>query len=81
VGQLGASPDAVRDDACEASCVDCYGNARPIFSGQRIFALLGYELVEGQLIGAGLIERSDERRRISFAPNAAWREGHCSPFN
>ncbi|HJL14453.1 MAG TPA: hypothetical protein RMH99_02285 [Sandaracinaceae bacterium LLY-WYZ-13_1] len=35
------------DDACQASCVDWYGNARPIFYRGRVFALLGYELVEG----------------------------------
>ena len=27
--------------------MDWYGNARPIFIGDRTFALLGYELVEG----------------------------------
>jgi hypothetical protein len=32
---------------CEVSCVDWYGNARPIFSGGRIFALINTELVEG----------------------------------
>ena len=34
-----------------ASCVDWYGNARPIFLGDRMFALLGYELVEGRRAG------------------------------
>lgn len=34
------------DDACVASCTDWYGNARPIFVGNRIYALMGYELVE-----------------------------------
>jgi len=29
--------------------MDWYGNARPLFVGERIFALLGYELVEGRL--------------------------------
>lgn len=32
---------------CEVSCVDWYGNARPIFSGGRILALMNSELVEG----------------------------------
>jgi Beta propeller domain len=46
-----------RDDQCRASCVDWYGNARPIFLRGRVFALLGYELVEGTLTPQGLIER------------------------
>ncbi|MBX3218521.1 MAG: beta-propeller domain-containing protein [Labilithrix sp.] len=31
---------------CETSCVDWYGNTRPIFLRQRAFALMGSELVE-----------------------------------
>lgn len=34
---------------CKVSCVDWYGNSRPIFTGGRIFALMGTELVEGRL--------------------------------
>jgi hypothetical protein len=34
---------------CKVSCIDWYGNSRPIFTGGRIFALLGTELVEGRL--------------------------------
>jgi hypothetical protein len=34
------------DDECRASCVDWYGNARPLFLRGHVFALLGYELVE-----------------------------------
>ncbi|MBL8317715.1 MAG: beta-propeller domain-containing protein [Burkholderiaceae bacterium] len=79
-----------RDDACKASCVDWYGNARPIFLGERVFALLGYELVEGRIEQSAWRwgeahelpgERLVERRRISFAPTAPWREGRYSPFN
>jgi len=81
LGQLQARPGSTRDDACKASCVDWYGNARPIFLGERVFALLGYELVEGRLARAPRHERIDERRRISFAPGAPWREGRYSPFN
>jgi hypothetical protein len=72
--QAGATP---RDDGCKASCVDWYGNARPIFLGERVFALLGYELVEGRLDG-GWREQLEERRRVSFAPGA--RVGRYSPF-
>ena len=56
--------DSVEEDACQSSCVDWYGNSRPIFLGDRIFALMGYELVEGQLVDGKIVER----RRIDFAP-------------
>lgn len=63
-GELVANAGGVSDDGCQASCVDWYGNARPIFLGKRVFALMGYELVEGRVAG-GLI---GERARIDFAP-------------
>lgn len=63
LGELAARPD-VRDDACKASCVDWYGNARPIFIGDRVFALMGYELVEGRIADG----RIAERRRVDFSP-------------
>lgn len=81
LGELEARSAALRDDACKASCVDWYGNARPIFLGERVFALMGYELVEGALGGRGSRERIDERRRVSFAPEAVHRDGRYSPFN
>lgn len=64
IGELEASSEPAVDDLCRASCVDWYGNARPLFFDGRVIALLGYELVEGQLVG----DRIDERRRVSFAP-------------
>ncbi len=64
LGELGAQEERVVDDKCKASCVDWYGNARPIFLGKRTFALMGYELVEGE-VGAREIH---EVRRINFAP-------------
>jgi hypothetical protein len=64
MGELAASRLRSNNDACRASCVDWYGNARPIFWRGRIFALMGYELVEGKLDG----DRIAERRRIDFAP-------------
>ncbi len=51
------------NDRCRVSCVDWYGNARPIFINRRIFALLGYELVEGTLTTQG---RLNERGRVRF---------------
>ena len=54
-------------DSCVASCLDWYGNARPIFIDNRIFALLGYELVEGRQQSGKI----DAIGRTSFAPRAA----------
>lgn len=64
LGELDASTNGAVDDACVASCVDWYGNARPIFLGARTFALMGYELVEGAL-GARAMQ---EIGRTNFAP-------------
>ena len=63
-GELAARSENAGDDNCIASCVDWYGNARPIFMQGRIFALMGYEIVEGGMANG----RISERRRISFAP-------------
>ncbi|HEU4561172.1 MAG TPA: beta-propeller domain-containing protein [Longimicrobium sp.] len=65
-GELDASDASAGDDGCRASCVDWYGNARPIFLRGRVFALLGYELVEGREDDG----RIREHRRVSFAPRA-----------
>lgn len=67
MGQLDAHGSPAIDDGCRISCVDWYGNARPIFVGERVFALLGYELVEGRIDG----ERIIERRRVDFGPGRA----------
>lgn len=64
LGELAASRAAASNDDCRASCVDWYGNSRPLFLEDRIIALLGYELVEGRLEQG----RLHEIRRISFAP-------------
>jgi hypothetical protein len=79
LGELRARETSQRDDGCKASCIDWYGNARPIFMDGRVFALLGYELVEGS-IGGGAPERIEEKRRISFAPAAGARDGRPWPF-
>lgn len=67
LGTLDARPSAGMNDGCLASCVDWYGNARPLFVRGRVIALLGYELVEGQLDDGRLFEK----RRASFAPTVA----------
>lgn len=47
--QSSGQDSRLLDDYCQFSCVDWYGNSRPIFYQNRIFALMGYELVEGQV--------------------------------
>ena len=64
VGQLRSEASGNLNDHCLASCTDWYGNARPIFLGSRIFALMGYELVEGRLSNGQISEIG----RISFRP-------------
>ena len=68
IGALDATPNsgALNDD-CRASCVDWYGNSRPLFIGGRVYALMGYELVEGR-IGGGKIA---EVQRVNYAPGVA----------
>ncbi len=65
VGTLAARSEGAVNDSCRASCVDWYGNARPLFVRGRLFALLGYELVEGAVAGGQI----RELRRVSYAPN------------
>lgn len=67
LGALQPQPEMAAADGCRASCVDWYGNARPLFLRGRLFALLGYELVEGSVDD----DRVTERRRVSFAPAPA----------
>ena len=55
---------------CEVSCEDWYGNARPIFFRDRIFALIGLEFIEGtfangriaEVARVNLIATPDQRR-------------------
>ena len=70
LGDLSAQAGPRVDDGCKASCTDWYGNARPIFLGDRVIALMGYELVEGRLQGQGRSEQIVERRRVNFSPRA-----------
>jgi hypothetical protein len=55
LGALTTGPKPVHHSyRCEVSCIDWYGNSRPIFIGARVFALSGTELVEGA-VGDGAI--------------------------
>lgn len=73
LGALKASPAPLEDEEnddeddyvfapegyeCEVSCVDWYGNSRPIFIGDRIFALAGFEFIEGEIANGSIREVS-----------------------
>lgn len=64
LGELNAQSEKAVDDGCRASCVDWYGNSRPIFVKGRVLALLGYEIVEGNFKDG----RMSESRRINYSP-------------
>ncbi len=65
---------------CEVSCFDWYGNARPIFIDQRIFALTGVELIEGALVSGRLAEIG--RMRTTGTPtHTRAREGFSEARN
>jgi hypothetical protein len=70
LGGLASMAAGAVEDSCIASCADWYGNARPIFYRGRIFALLGYELVEGRVAGDQLSEvgRTNFFMRTSTTP-------------
>ncbi|HYE26765.1 MAG TPA: beta-propeller domain-containing protein [Allosphingosinicella sp.] len=53
--------------SCEVSCIDWYGNSRPIFTDGRVFALTGTEMIEGR-ISAGEIH---EVQRLNIARASA----------
>ncbi len=48
------------------SCIDWYGNSRPIFTDGRIFALTGTELIEGRIAGGEIHEV--QRLNIALQP-------------
>lgn len=56
LGELSGIP--ANEDACKVSCEDWYGGARPFFIDDRVYALIGYELVEGHVSGARVHESS-----------------------
>jgi beta propeller domain-containing protein len=55
--------DGVPGYECQVSCIDWYGNSRPIFTDGRIFGLAGAELIEGRMEGG----RIRELQRINIA--------------
>jgi hypothetical protein len=76
VGEIEAARrQGRRDYRCEVSCIDWYGNSRPIFTGGRVFALMGTELVEGRLAQGriGVVGRLDLTGPIGRPPELAER--------
>lgn len=65
-GQITATPEEKVQTAegydCEVSCIDWYGNARPIFLGGKVYGLMATELVEAEVV-AGKVT---ERRRVDL---------------
>lgn len=74
VGELGVERrEGMSEYRCEVSCIDWYGNSRPIFTGGRIFALMGTDLIEGGLTRGRIapLNRLDLTGRIGSEPKVA----------
>jgi hypothetical protein len=67
LGELAGMSDVDEEYSCEVSCIDWYGNARPIFVDGRVFALSGSELIEGEARAGGLVEIA--RLRMTAQPD------------
>ena len=63
IGSLEHREDTHASYRCAVSCIDWYGNSRPIFTDGRIFALTGVEMIEGAFANG----RIEERRRINLS--------------
>lgn len=75
-GELGLRAHAPTTSySCEVSCIDWYGNSRPVFTGGRIFALMGTELVEGRMAGGriGEVQRVDLTAPVGSGERSARR--------
>jgi hypothetical protein len=69
--------DGIPGYSCEVSCVDWYGNSRPIFTDGRVFALTGTEMIEGRIYPGEIMEvqrlniaRPGERSALAAAAAA-----------
>jgi hypothetical protein len=63
--------DGIAGYSCEVSCIDWYGNSRPIFTDGRVFALTGTELIEGRVYGGEI----HEVQRLNIALSTPLRPG------
>ena len=65
-GMILATPEDEVETAegydCEVSCIDWYGNARPIFLGGKVYGLMATELVEAEVVEGQV----SERRRVDL---------------
>jgi len=73
-GVDGDDDDGIAGYSCEVSCIDWYGNSRPIFTDGRIFALTGTEMIEGRIYPGEIMEvqrlniaRPGERSAVAAA--------------
>ena len=66
LGDAGALIQGLKEPiagySCEVSCIDWYGNSRPIFTGGRVFALMATEIAEGRVVDG----RIEEVRRVNL---------------
>ncbi len=63
---FGEDEDGVPGYQCEVSCIDWYGNSRPIFTDGRIYGLSGTELIEGRIQSGRIVEV--QRINIALTP-------------
>lgn len=86
-GELQGKPENEVEEhegyKCEVSCIDWYGNARPIFTGGRIFGLIGTNLVEAKISDGriGAIANIDLTAPIGTNAAAVAKEATGSPAN
>jgi hypothetical protein len=65
IGAIPSHEQDVTDDTCDVlGCEEWFQDARALFLGDRIFVLLGYELIEAKRVADQIVET----RRVHFAP-------------
>lgn len=67
-GELVVGTKEPGDDYdCEVSCIDWYGNSRPVFTDGRIFGLMGTEMIEARLSDGAItpLERLDLTKPVA----------------
>ena len=66
-GKAEEDVEVAKGYACEVSCIDWYGNARPFFLDGKVFGLIATELVEAELVEG----KVTERRRVDLTGSTA----------
>jgi len=72
-GELSPRPRVESGYRCEVSCIDWYGNSRPIFTDGRVFGLTGTELIEGRIYADEIHEVQRLNIALSAPPRLASR--------